>query len=468
MLRSASLKDVIPWNPERKFDMNRYFMLLVLAVAYVHNMPLAVADLIRGQDLPLYYDFRNGNVTVDTTEVHGSSMIGYGFRVPFDGFLIENWTPFMDTFFISGTEREFGETNMGGISPGVYSLGNVIPAGLSEEELGEYFGPQGPFNRPTSRFQYYAAGALGSQTYHHFSPQYSPSPFPPLNDPSVGPPEVDRWAREITLAYDAATGELALDASGENGGHFMQYYILLKEDVVATEAFTPITDFAAVASPNRITELGLDPIPGGYYSLGNVLPAGLDEEQLFPLFATAAFRGEPTHGNLPLDINTHGIDMALNIVPEPTIDFNQDGKVDFVDTDALVAEIVDGTNRMEFDLSGDGSVDDVDLTQWLSEAATHNQFGEPYLRGDSNLDGTVNATDLSNVALNWQQYGRSWSAGDFQVDGSVNAADLSKLALNWQQTIPMASMDNAPIPEPSAYLLTILGCAMVWRRARCS
>lgn len=442
-------------------------MLVVLIVlASTHDTPLAVAELIRGMDLPLYYDFRSGNVTIDTTEVHGGSMIGYGFELPFDGFHIENWTPFMDTFFINGTQSEFGETNMGGISPGVYSLGNIILPGLSEEELGEYFGPQGPFNRPTSRFQYYAVGALGSRTYHHFSPQYSPSPFPPLNDPSIGPPEVDRWATEITLAYDAATGDVALDASGENGGHFLQYFISLKEDVVVTEAFTPITEFAPTASPGTLGELALDPIPGGYYSLGNVLPEGLSEEQLFPLIETALFRGEPSHGNMPLDINTHGIVMALSNIPEPTIDLNQDGIVDVADANALVAEIVEGTNRMAFDLSGDSFVDDVDLTHWLSEASIHNEFSEPYLPGDSNLDGTVDAADLNTLAWNWQQQARSWSAGDFHVDGSVNAADLSKLAVNWQRTIPTASVVSATVPEPSALLLTILGCAVLWRKPR--
>ena len=98
----------------------------------------------------------------------------------------------------------------------------------------------------------------------------------------------------------------------------MQYFILLREEVVRTEAFTSITDFAATASPNNLAELSFEPIPGGYYSLGNVFPAGLNEGQLFQLIETAAFTGEPSHGSMPLDINTHGINMSLSIVPEPS------------------------------------------------------------------------------------------------------------------------------------------------------
>jgi hypothetical protein len=297
--------------------MNRYLILFVLAVIAVHDTPRAVAqEDIRGVDLPLYYDVRTGNVTVDTTNVIGGVLTGYFFQIPFDGFLFDNYTPFMDSFFVDRTERVLGESNLSGISPGVYSLGNVVPAALSEEELGEYFGPTLPFGR--TEFEYFAGGQLGSSTFHLFSPQYSPSPFPPLNDPTIGPPTVDRWATEMTLVYDPATGELALDASGENSGHFMQYFILLREEVVRTEAFTSITDFAPLATPNNLAELSFEPIPGGYYSLGNVFPAGLDEGQLFQLIETAAFTGEPSHGSMPLDINTHGINMSLTIVPEPS------------------------------------------------------------------------------------------------------------------------------------------------------
>lgn len=115
------------------------------------------------------------------------------------------------------------------------------------------------------------------------------------------------------------------------------------------------------------------------------------------------------------------------------------------------------------DLTRDGAVDDTDLTQWLSVAATHNGFGEAYLLGDSNLDGTVNATDLNNLALNWQQNVALWSGGDFTADGVVDSADLTALALTWQQSVPMAT-SAAPVPEPSALLLTIIGLALVWRR----
>lgn len=119
-----------------------------------------------------------------------------------------------------------------------------------------------------------------------------------------------------------------------------------------------------------------------------------------------------------------------------------------------------------FDLTGEGIVDDADLTQWLSDAAAHNGFGQEYLAGDSDLDGSIDAIDLNNLALKWRQNVALWSGGDFTADGMVNAAHLNSLALEWRQAIPMASSANAPVPEPSAMLLSVLGLVLVWRRPR--
>ena len=154
---------------------------------------------------------------------------------------------------------------------------------------------------------------------------------------------------------------------------------------------------------------------------------------------------------------------AVSNTPIPG-DYDGDGCMDTEDIDALVAEIVAGTNELTFDLTGDEVVNDTDLNQWLSEAASVNGLVDSYLAGDSNLDGAVNATDLNNLALNWRQNTSEWSGGDFTANGVVDSADLNALALNWRQSIPMASAVSAPVPEPSALLLAVIGLALAWRR----
>ncbi len=90
---------------------------------------------------------------------------------------------------------------------------------------------------------------------------------------------------------------------------------------------------------------------------------------------------------------------------EPTVasgDFDDNGVINVVDADALVGVITAMTNDPAFDLTLDGAVDQADLSQWLADAATANGFAEPYLAGDANLDGNVNAADLNSLGVNWQ------------------------------------------------------------------
>ncbi len=142
-------------------------------------------------------------------------------------------------------------------------------------------------------------------------------------------------------------------------------------------------------------------------------------------------------------------------------DFSGNDNLEIADIDLLTAQIVAGPpNGLGFDLSGDGSVDDVDLAKWRTDAAAYNGFGEAYLVGDANLDGHVDAADLNRLALNWGGDVSRWSAGDFNADGSVNALDLNAVALNWGRSSPSAAA-SAPVPEPSAWLLALVGLTLL-------
>jgi hypothetical protein len=76
--------------------------------------------------------------------------------------------------------------------------------------------------------------------------------------------------------------------------------------------------------------------------------------------------------------------------------------VNSADVDLLVNAIINGGNDVAFDLNGDSFVNTADLTKWLADAATENGFAGPYLPGDANVDGTVDAADLNLVGINWQ------------------------------------------------------------------
>ena len=109
-------------------------------------------------------------------------------------------------------------------------------------------------------------------------------------------------------------------------------------------------------------------------------------------------------------------------------------------------------------MNGDGTVDTSDIHYWVTDLKST-------WIGDANLDGQVDASDLNALALNWRSTtATGWAMGDFNGDEKTDAADLDAIALNWRQSVP--AMASATVPEPSGFLLAVLGVALVWRRPR--
>ena len=231
-------------------------------------------------------------------------------------------------------------------------------------------------------------------------------------------------------------------------------------DIDTGDGFTPLVDLGTVTTGRT-----LQPVPGG------MLDGNADANRV--LFDSGVVAAEiPAGADLRIrwasatDAETSGWVIGLDNVALTLLysdggpgDFNKDGVLDVKDIDLLTSEVLSMTHNPNFDVTGDTVVDDADVTAWLSDAAEHNGFREAYLEGDANLDGSVDASDLNNLALSWRQDVAFWSAGDFNVDGSVGAADLNALALNWRRSI--AATASAPaVPEPSSITLLLLGvCA---------
>ena len=143
-------------------------------------------------------------------------------------------------------------------------------------------------------------------------------------------------------------------------------------------------------------------------------------------------------------------------------DFDGDNDVDDDDIDILCANM--GGDVGIYDMDGDLDVDEDDMIYHV-ENLVELQDGSGRVgtkRGDFNLDGIVNATDLAVMNPNFGLSGQLYSDGNANCDSIINGTDLAILAGNLGFVAPAGA-----IPEPiTLALLSIGGVALLRRRSR--
>jgi autotransporter-associated beta strand protein len=103
------------------------------------------------------------------------------------------------------------------------------------------------------------------------------------------------------------------------------------------------------------------------------------------------------------------------------------------------------------------------------------------LKGDANLDGTVDVGDLGALATSYGiTGGMSWANGDFNQDHNVDVGDLGTLATNYgtslgngpaagqvAQSLAVAAGGGAAVPEPGTLgMIGLVASGLLVRRAR--
>ena len=114
-----------------------------------------------------------------------------------------------------------------------------------------------------------------------------------------------------------------------------------------------------------------------------------------------------------------------------------------------------------WDLDGDGDCDEDDFI-YLIEHLVYLQDGSDRVgtkRGDFNLDGLVNATDLAIMKPNFGLSGMVYTQGNNNCDAVINGTDLAILAMNFGYMAP-----PAPVPEPGCVGLLLIGSLAALRR----
>ncbi len=129
------------------------------------------------------------------------------------------------------------------------------------------------------------------------------------------------------------------------------------------------------------------------------------------------------NGNMTARIDMGAFEVQKPF-PRPACDFSGDSTCDIDDIDALIMEIVAGTNLPLFDLTSDGLVDLEDRDQWLAAAGAMNlSSGNPYLLSDANLDGVVDGSDFIRWSVHRFTSTGKWSWADWNADGITDGQD---------------------------------------------
>ena len=147
----------------------------------------------------------------------------------------------------------------------------------------------------------------------------------------------------------------------------------------------------------------------------------------------------------------------------PPGDFDEDGDVDADDADILCANMGGAPDPYDLDEDGDVDEDDlVELIETLVEWDNGVDTGIGTYRGDFNLDGVVNATDLAIMKGTFGASGVGYAGGNANCDDVVNATDLAIL----KATFGFVAPTGGGVPEPVTIGLLSLGGLGLLRRRR--
>jgi hypothetical protein len=270
--------------------------------------------------LKIYYDPDTGNISFDTSLTRSGEIFNYYFRIDEQAtpwrFRPENLVRLSTGTLFTAWPNEVGDSTQTSPWRGLYTIGDVFPAGFTEEYWttafsGGFFNHINPVsygyvdipgnsNTPPAEFIY---GRPQGEFENHWD----------LVDPNTL-----TWAQTARLVYHAWSGEVIVDTTGASGGHISSL-LLLSNERFNPEGFVAFSDGPFNSATESEIGLFADAIEPGRYSIGTILPAGLSAAEYQAAFTSARFLGRAGFNGGSFDFETHGAPMLLQYlaVPEP-------------------------------------------------------------------------------------------------------------------------------------------------------
>jgi outer membrane protein assembly factor BamB len=269
-------------------------------------------------------------------------------------------------------------------------------------------------------------------------------------------------SKGAAFLFDTATGALLRTFSAADGEADDEFgkRVAVEGSIVAISA--PAADIAkkgAVYIFDALTgyQIGklVDPGVGDNVEFGSSL--SLSEGKLL-VGAENGFTELEVSG-----LTQSGTAYLYNVSTLNLADVNADGEVNAADIDELSAAMRGASTDLIYDINHDESVDNLDLSIWI-EALLHTY------RGDANLDGEFNSSDMVAV-FQAGQYEDTigansiWATGDWDADGDFTSGDLVAAFQEGGYELGPRLATRA-VPEPMSVLVVLAGWIGVSVRRR--
>ncbi|MHC4562211.1 MAG: PEP-CTERM sorting domain-containing protein [Planctomycetota bacterium] len=191
----------------------------------------------------------------------------------------------------------------------------------------------------------------------------------------------------------------------------------------------------------------------------------LDAQSLSGTFGEVIF---PNAQEWYVDYDMAAGDVTVGFAGWSLGNFDQDEDIDADDIDLLADAIAAGSTDSQFDINGDSVVDDQDLIAHVATLVERTDGGVGAYRGDFNLDGYVDATDLAIFKSNFgSTSGLGFASGNCNTDAFIDATDLAIFKATFGFSGTPDDGGNPPaVPDPATLSLLALGGLALLRKRR--